>query len=820
MTGLRQDLRYALRGLRQRPGFTLVAVLTLALGIGANTAIFSVVNGVLLRALPYERSGRLAMIWGHRNQQPLAELSVPEYWDLRERTRAFAGVAAFADGNINLTGIGTPERISAGYFTANATTLLGVAPAVGRGFTAEEDLPGGPPVVLLSDGLWRRRFGADPRVLGRVLTLDDTPTTVVGVMPPDFQLPTHYAGAPKELWAPMQLDPAINRGERGWHFLEVIGRLRDGVALEAASAETSTLMRGMLAAYPMEYTPEFDGSATAVSQSVVGDVRPALLVLLGAVALLLLIACANVASLLLARSEVRQREIALRTALGAGRSRLVRQLLTESLLLAAAGGLVGLLLAVWGVQGLVLAAPPSVPRLDAVGIDLHVLGYTLGVTLVTGILFGLAPALHAVRGDLTSALTDGGRAGTTGRGHQRVRQALVTGQIAVALVLVIGAGLLVQSFLRLRQVDPGFVPEHLLTARVELSPVRYHANDVKRRFYENLLERLRSIPGVRSAATARALPMTGRLEIGDWSFILEGQAASPPLPTDWHPADWQVVSPGYFRTMGIPLLQGRDFAATDRLGAPGAMIVNRTLARQVWPDGDALGRRVLLGGGNADSVWRTVVAIVGDVRHRGLTASPRPEMFLPYAQFPAGTGTTPPSMHVVLRAAGDPSALSTALGAAVAAIDPDVPLSGVQTMEAAMGSWAAERRLIMLLVSGFALVALLLGSVGIYGVMAHVVAQREREIGVRMALGALPGQILGLVVSQSAWLVGAGILAGTAGALAVTRLLTGLLFQVRPTDPLTFLGTALVLVVAAAGATLVPALRAVRTDPAHALRSE
>jgi putative ABC transport system permease protein len=820
MTGFRQDIRYALRGLRQRPGFTLVAVLTLALGIGANTAIFSVVNGVLLRALPYDRPERLAMIWGHRNQEALAELSVPELWDLRERTHAFTGVAAFADGNINLTGTGTPERIRAGYFTANTPAVLGVAPAIGRGFTAEEDLPGGPAVVLLGDGLWRRRFGADPKVIGRVLTLDDTPTTVVGIMPPDFQLPTHYAGAPKELWAPMQLDPATNRGVRGWHFLEVIGRLRNGVALETASAETSSLMRGMLAAYPMEYTPEFDGSATAVSQAVVGDVRPALLVLLGAVALLLLIACANVAGLLLSRSEARQREIALRTALGAGRFRLVRQLLTESLLLAAAGGLVGLLLAVWGVQGLVLAAPPTVPRLDAVGIDLRVLGYTLGVTLLTGILFGLAPALHAVRGDLTGGLTDGGRAGTIGRGRQRVRQALVTGQVAVALVLVTGAGLLVQSFFRLRHVDPGFVPEHLLTARVELSPVRYQANDVKRRFYAGLLERVRSIPGVRSAATARALPMTGKLEIGDWSFVLEGQAASPPLPTDWHPADWQVVSPGYFATMGIPVRQGRDFAVTDRLGAPGAIIVNRTLARQVWPDGDALGRRVLLGGGGADSVWRTVVGIVGDVRHRGLTASPRPEMFLPYAQFPAGTGNAPPAMHVVLRAAGDPSALATALAAAVEAVDPDVPLSGVQTMETAMGSWAAERRLIMLLVSGFALVALVLGSVGIYGVMAHVVAQREREIGVRMALGALPGQILGLVVSQSAVLVGAGIVVGTLGALAVTRLLTGLLFQVRPSDPLTFIGTALVLVVAAAGATLVPALRAVRTDPAHALRSE
>ena len=820
MTGLRQDLRYAFRGLWQRPGFTLVAVLTLALGIGANSAIFSVVNGVLLRALPYEQSDRLAMIWGHRNQEPLAEISVPEYWDLRERTRAFTGVAAFADGNVNLTGSGRPERIRAGYLTGNTIPLLGVAPAVGRGFTAEEDLPGGPAVVLLSDGLWRRRFGADPAVVGRVLTLDDTPTTVIGVMPPEFQLPTHYAGAPRELWAPMQLDPAINRAERGWHFLEVIGRLRDGITLESASAETSSLMRGMLASYPTEYTPEFDGSATAVSQAVVGDVRPALLVLLGAVALLLLIACANVAGLLLARSEARQREIALRTALGAGRPRLVRQLLTESLLLAAAGGLVGLLLAVWGVRGLVLVAPPSVPRLEAVGIDLRVLGYTLGVTLVTGVLFGLAPALHAVRGNLTDALTDGGRAGTTGRVRQRVRQALVAGQVAVALVLVTGAGLLVQSFLRLRQVNPGFVPEGLLTARVELSPVRYQANDAKRRFYEGLLERLRSVPGVRSAAIARALPMTGKLEIGDWSFVLEGQAASPPLPTDWHPADWQVVSPGYFATMGIPVRQGRDFAASDRLGAPGAIIINRTLARQVWPEGDALGRRVLLGGGGADSVWRTVVGIVGDVRHRGLAASPRPEMFLPYGQFPAGTGTVPPSMHVVLRAAGDPAALATALGAAVAGLDPDVPLSGVQTMETAMGSWAAERRLIMLLVSGFAVVALVLGSVGIYGVMAHLVTQREREIGVRMALGALPGQILRLVVSQSAWLVGAGIAAGTVGALAATRVLGSLLFQVRPTDPLTFLATALVLIAAAAGATLVPALRAIRTDPAHALRSE
>ncbi len=819
MNGVRQDLRYAWRGLRQRPGFTLVAVVTLALGIGANTAIFSVVNGVLLRPLPYDHPDRLAMVWGHRTQEPLAELSVPEYWELGERTHAFARVGAYADGSATLTGAGAPERLRVGYMTAGVPAVLGVAPVVGRGFGREEDLPGGPAAVLLSDALWRRRFGADPSVVGRALTLDDTPVTVVGIMPPGFQLPDHYEGTGMELWAPLQLDAAADRSDRGWHFLDVVGRLRNGATLEGAAAETSALMRGMRAEHPTEYAAEFDGTSTSVIGEVVGDVRPALLVLLGAVALLLLIACANVAGLLLARADTRQREIALRTALGAGRSRLVRQLLTESVLLAAAGGVVGALLAVWGIRGLVLAAPASVPRLDAVGIDVRVLGFTAALTILTGVLFGLAPALHAIRGDLTGALTDGARAGTAG-GRQRTRRLLVAGQIAIALVLVTGASLLVQSFLRLRQVDPGFRPEHLLTARIELSTVRYATSDSRRTFYRELLDRLGRVPGVRSAAMARALPMTGKLEIGDWSFVLEGRSASPPLPSDWHPADWQAVSPGYFATMGIPILRGRDFTADDRVGAPGAIVVNRTLARQAWPGEDPVGQRVLLGGGSVDSVWRTVVGIVGDVRHRGLSTEPRPEMYLPYAQFPAGTGSVTPSVSIVLRAAGDPEALVPSLAATVRGVDPDIPLSSVQTMEQAMGSWAAERRLVMLLVTGFALVALTLGAVGIYGVMAHLVGQREREIGIRMALGAVPDQILRLVVSQSAWLVAGGIAAGTAAALAAGRLLAGLLFHIRPTDPLTFVGTALILVVVAAAATVAPALRAVRTDPAHALRSE
>jgi len=820
VTGFAQDLRYALRGLWQRPAFTVVAVLTLALGIGANTAIFSVANGVLLRPLPYDRAERLAMIWGHRTQEPLARLSVAEYWDVSERTRSFSKVGAYVDGTATLTGVGVPERLRAGYMTAGVPGVLGVAPAMGRGFSEQEDRPGGAPVVLLSDALWRRRFGADPSIIGRVLTLDDAPTTVVGIMPPGFQLPSHYSGPGMELWSPLQLDPAADRTSRGWHFLEAIGRLRDGVTLAAASAEASGLMRGMLAEYPTEYTPEFDGSASSVEQQVVGDARPAILVLLGAVALLLLIACANVAGLLLARAEARQREIALRTALGAGRARLMRQLLTESLLLAAAGGTLGVLLASWGVRGLVLAAPASVPRLGEIGIDGRVLLFTVGLTLLTGVLFGLAPAFHTVRADLSHALTDGGRSGTAGGGRQVLRRLLVGGQVAIALVLVTGAGLLVQSFLRLQQVDPGFRPDGLLTARVELSPVRYAASAGRRDFYRELLDRLGHLPGVKAVAGARALPMTGRLEIGDWSFVLEGRAASPPLPTDWHPADWQVVTPGYFATMGIPVLQGRDFTEADRPGTPGAVIVNRTLARQVWPGEDPVGRRVLLGGGGVDSVWRTVVGIVGDVHHRGLSEAARPEMFLPYAQFPAGTGTPPAAMYVALRTSGHPEALTAAVRSTVGALDPDTPVAETQTMEAAMGAWGAQRRLIMLLVSGFALVAMTLGAVGIYGVMAHLVSQREREIGIRMALGAVPRQILRLVVSQSAWVVGGGLLVGTLGALAATRLLVGLLFQVRPTDPLTFAGTALVLVAVAAGATLVPALRALRTDPAHALRSD
>lgn len=820
MDTLLRDLRYVVRGLQRRPGFAAIAVLTLALGIGANTAIFSVVNGVLLRPLPYEHPERLAMIYGHWNLKDQAELSESEYWDMREQARSFSGIAAYADGSMNLTGSGEPERLLVGAMTASTLPLLGTPPAIGRAFTQDEDAPQQPVVVLLSDALWRRRFGADRQIVGRHISLDDAPATVIGVMPPDFQLPSHYTGRSMEAWVPMALDPAADRSQRGNHYLSTIGRLRDATSLDAANREVSTLMRRMKATWEDKYAAEFNGSAASVDEKVTGSVRPAMLVLLGAVALLLLIACANVAALLLARSEARSREIALRTALGAGRGRLVRQLLTESAVLAVAGGALGLLVSAWAVRALVLAAPPSIPRLDSVDLDGRVLAFTAAVSLLTGILFGLAPAFHAVRGDVSAALAEGGRGGTTGRPRQRFRRALVIGQIAVALVLVTGSGLLVRSFVRLSQADPGFDPGRLLTARIDLTSVRYPDNQKIQGFYQELLRRTVALPGVKSAALARALPMTGRLDIGDWSFVMEGRYSIPVRPEDRRHADWQVVSPAYFATMRIPVRQGRAFEESDDLHASGAIILNQTLASQVWPDGNAIGQRVLLGGGTTDSIWRTVVGVVGDVKHRGLDAAARPEMYMPEAQWPAGTGHAIRSPYLAIRTSGDPALLANPLRAALASIDPDVPLAEVQTMSDALGNWAAERRLTMLIVTLFAVLALTLGAVGIYGVMAHLVAQRTREIGIRIALGAVPAQILRLVAGQGTAMAVAGIALGTAGSLATTRLLAGMLYQIRPTDSLTFAGTAAILAVVAAAATLAPALRATRVDPIEALRND
>jgi putative ABC transport system permease protein len=622
-----------------------------------------------------------------------------------------------------------------------------------------------------------------------------------------------------EAWALLQLDPAADRSERGWHWLSVIARLRPGVDRASAEREVAGVMAGMLQEHPNEYDQAFTGSLTPAAEHLVGDIRPVLLVLLGAVALLLLIAASNVASLFLARAEERHREIAVRAALGARAGRIVRQLLTESATLAVAGGAAGLVLAAYGTRALVAAAPPTLPRLQGIGLDLPVLLFTAVVSIATGLLFGLAPAWYAARPDLSRALTDGGRGGSAGGRRQRFRRGLVVTQIALALVLVVAAGLLIRSFERMRGVDPGFEPAGLLTAQVELSPVRYEGSESIRAFYQRLVDRAEAIPGVRSAAVVKALPMT-QLELGDWSFLREGRFSLPPKQEDWNLAYWQAVGPGYFETMAMPVLQGRGIEAGDRAGGPQVAVVNRTLARQAWPGEEPIGQRLLMGGGATDSVWRTVVGIVGDVRHRGLDAEPRPEIYLPHAQFPAGTGTPLRTMRVVLRTGQNPAALAAPLRAALAELDPDIPLTAVQTMEEALGVWAAERRLTMLVVAGFALLALALGAVGVYGVVAHLVTQRTREIGIRIALGAVPREILRLVLSQGVRLAVAGIAVGLLAALAASRLLTGLLFEVAPTDTTTFVATALSLALVALAASLIPAVRAVRTDPVDALRSE
>jgi putative ABC transport system permease protein len=622
-----------------------------------------------------------------------------------------------------------------------------------------------------------------------------------------------------ELWTLLQLDPTVNRGERGGHWLEVVARLRQGVTPDMADREVAAFVAGMLRQYPNEYQPDFGGFAVAAMEETVGDIRPVLLLLMGAVGLLLLIACANIAGLLMARAEGRQREIAVRAALGARSGRIVGQLLTESVLLAMVGGVAGVLLASWLVHALVVTAPPTLPRIESIGLDGWSVGFAAALSLATGLLFGSVPAVHAAAPNLYQMLSEGGRSGTAGKQRQRFRRGLVVAQIALALVLLVGAGLHIQSFARLRGVDPGFAPDHLLTARLELSPVRYQDNDRIRAFYQELIRRLEEISGVTAVASVKALPMT-QLELGDWSFIEEGKHSLPPRPADWVLANWQAISPGYFATMRIPVLRGRDVGDGDRIGSPGVAIVNRTLARRAWPGGEAIGKRILMGGGPTDSLWRTVIGVVGDVRHRGLDVEPQSEIYLPHAQFPAGTGTALRTLRLVIRSERDPSQLTAAVRAVVTELDPDLPLAEVQTMEEALGTWAAERRLTMLLVAGFAMVAILLGAVGIYGVMAHMVVQRTREIGIRIAVGAVPREILALVLRQGAWLAGLGIAAGLVGGMGAVRLLAGLLYGITPTDLPTFLGTAVLLAVVASVASLLPAVRATRIDPIEALRAE
>ena len=813
------DLRYAIRSLLRTPAFTAVAALTLALGIGANTAIFSVVYSVLLRPLAYFEPERLVSIraglagTGATN----LPLSQPEYEDILREVPSLEALAAVYPININLTGLGEPQRIQAAVVSDNYFKVLGVAPALGRDFTAEDDGGRIGYVVIISHDLWRRRFGGDPGVIGKTVRLDDDPMTIIGIMPSGFRHVLESGASPMEVWAPIALDnPDQNFFNiRNARVFDLIGRLDRGRTVEDVRSELTMLTARLRERYPPNY-PAGQGwhaAAAPLAEQAVGQARPALLVLLGAVGFVLLIGCANVANLLLARATAREREMAVRTALGGGQGRLVRQLLTESLVLAVVGGLLGLVLATWGAAALERVAAHYLPRAREIELSLPVLGFTAFLILVTGVGFGILPAIQATRPDLQGVLKDAARGGSAGGRRTRMRAALVVAEVAVALMLLAGAGLLIRSFQRLMAVEHGFDPERLLTLQVWL-PVpndnatgRFFTHQQRRDFYGRVVEAVRSVPGVQSAALVSRLPFRGR---NDARFAIEGRS----VPEDQPPpsAEFRMISPNYFATMGIPMVSGDGLPELTDSITNASAIVNRTLAEKYFPGEDPVGRRIRLGSGQGP--WIPIVGVVGDVRQVGLADPPREEMYLSYR------AVSPQEMSMVVRTASDPERLGAAVTAAIRAVDPEQPVFGVMSMERLLDDASAERRVSMLLLALFAAIALLLSALGIYGVMAYTTGQRRHEIGIRMALGARGPDVLRLVVGQGMRLVGIGLAIGLVGTWVLSRALTSQLYGVTPQDPLTYVTVAGVLGIVALTASWLPARRATRLDPMLSLRSE
>jgi putative ABC transport system permease protein len=793
---LAQDLRYGARLLRRSPGFTAAAVLTLALGIGANTAVFSVADAVFLRPLPFAEPERLAAVWLHGPDHSVSQASFVE---LREASRSLADVAAYSAWGFTLTGSGEPEMLKGARVSANLFHLLGARPALGRMFLPEDGEPGRGKVALLGNGLWHRRFGADPKVLGRTITLNGESHTVIGVLPPDLHFPSREFS---DLWLPLTIDPAAEDFKVG--YLTLIGRMASGVTAAQATEEVRAIARRIT-----EREPDDDEESAPVvvplQTELAGDLRPVLLVLLAAVGSVLLIACANVANLLLARASVRRQEIAVRLALGAGRQRLLRQLLTESVMLGVLGGATGVLLALAGIGPLAEGVTADSPQLTEAAVDGRILLFALGISLAAALLFGLVPALRSSAPDLQGTLKEGGKSGSANPARQRLRSALVVAEIALALILVAGAGLLIQSLWRLYNVDPGFRAEGVLSFR--LSPA-FQGEDTAPRlaYYESVLERLAGLPEVEAAGAVHLTPLGGN----NWnpSLRVEGRPGEA-LPS----VDWRVATPGYFETLGIPLHAGRPFNSSDREGAPGVALVNQTFARRLFPGESPLGKRVNTFFEGKDN-WVTIVGVIGDVKHHALASAAEPEMYRPYAQYPT-TGMT-----VMLRASSDPLRLVPAVREAVWAVDADVPISEVAPLEEVVARSVARQRSVTVLLAVFAGIALLLGAIGIYGVMAYAVAHRRHEIGIRLALGARQGQVLRLVLGQGMILAVLGLAVGLPATAAATRLLESLLFGVAPADPFTLGGVALLLGVVALLASYYPARRALEVDPVQALRYE
>jgi predicted permease len=802
------DLKYALRTLRRRPSFATTVVLTLALGIGATTAIFSVVNGVLLRPLPIREPERVVMLSGQSTDGDAEKVggasSYPDFADIRAQARSFTRLGLFRNWTAVLTMPGAePSTMQIGYVTSDVLPLLDDRPIVGRALQPADERPDAPPVAVMSAALWRGRFGGDPSVVGRAVTLDGNPVTVVGVVP----TASNFLGL-TQLWRPIVPD-AMDRA-RGAHRYVILGQLAPGVTRESAEAEVRTIARRLEQQYPADNAKR-SARLQSLQDAIVGNARPALLVLLGAVVLVLLIGCANLANLFLVRAAARERETAVRTALGASFGQLVRHLLAESMLLSVVGGVAGLVVAWGGMKALLALAPRSIPRADEVSLDAPVLLFLLVISLLTGLAFGVFPALQLRRASVSlGSLRDGARGATPGRARRRWRTGLVVSEVALATVLVIGASLLVKSFRQLRDTDPGFNPSGLLVARVELPLTRYQKPDAVLRFYEQLRREMDALPGVQSTSIAYEHPL-GQ----GWtsSYTIEGR--TPPPQGQEPEARVRPVQPGYFRTAGIRLLRGRDVAEQDRGDTPGVVVVNESFVKRHFPGENPLGKRIVRGAWwpNMPSTFE-IVGVVADERFMGLAATGVPATYFPHAQFPMN------EMWLLVRSGGDPLSLVPALRARVWQLDPALPMDDVQAMPDLLGRSVAEPRFNSGLLSGFAGAALLLAAIGIYGVLSYTVAQRTGEIGVRMALGASRANVLRLVVAQGLGVAVAGIAIGTVGALGLARALASLLYGVDGRDPLIFGGSALLLAGVAALAACVPAVRASRIEPVEALRYE
>jgi putative ABC transport system permease protein len=812
MDTLFQDLRFGLRSLLKNPGFTLVAALALALGIGANTAVFSVVNAVLLRPLAFEKPDQLVMLWETNRARGLdrSQASPVISYDWMQQNQVFDGVTVWWYPQVNLTDASNePARVRTIDVTDNFFTVMGVAPFMGRGFIPGEDKRGAERVVVLSYKLWQSRFGSDPNIIGKSVALDGRSHSVIGVMPQGFNFPENT-----EIWSPLGWD--ITQHNRNARFMEVVARLKPGVTVESAQSEMNALAARLEQEFPKSNT-DWTARVISLHEQIVGNIKPALLILLGAVGFVLLIACANIANLLLSRAGARQKEVAIRLALGANRRRLIRQFLTESLLLALVGGVIGMLLAVLGGKLLVAINPTSIPRLSEMGVDLRILLFTLGVALLTGIIFGLVPALQASKPDLNQVLKEGGRDSQASASGRRIRNMLAVAEIAIALVLLVGAGLLLRTFIRLQSVSPGFNPSNLMTFNLQLPSSKYKEWPQVSGFYSQLLDRLKAIPGVQSADAATFLPLESGWRL---AFTITGQPQAP--DGEQSIAQYRIVSSDYFQTVGLPMLRGRQLNERDNADAPGVVVINQAMAERFWPDADPTGKLVNSSARSIGPLGRVIpkslefeiVGVVGNEKNSGLNATPEPAIYFSHTQFAYR------SMNVVVRTASDPVSLAGAFRDEVWAIDRELPVSNMKTVEQILGDSIAQPRFSTMLLAIFAALAMILAAVGIYGVMSYSITLRTREIGIRMALGAQPGDVLGMVLREGVKLATAGIAIGIIGAIALSRVMTSLLYGISATDPLTYIIVSAVLVGVALGACFVPARRATKVDPMIALRYE